>query len=434
LASAIAAQVAQVLATAHELRSPLHHLALGPGNVRITAAAQVKVLDFGHASLWRGLGQQIGRCAFMAPELLRVRLPAVFDGNGVTADAYSLGALLFFLVSGHAPFQASSFAELLAQVERPLPDLAQAPDQLVRAVRALTSPNPDHRPATATEVVDLLGGKMSADEREQHIANALRLLHIRWGKKSAPPRAQRKSALVGGPRSRWRRLLPVVGAAAGLALGIWLGPAVFQGFRRPASKALPAITTAKASASASLRASHLAETDVPLGRTGIDGGAAADRVYVPMPKRPLPRVPNHLNLDTTPTGADVWVDGVLRGKAPVDLELGPGGHRVVLLQDGQRMHKAVYDTTAGEWIRVPLQAAPSRPTGDALLNVTCRSNNRLPIFIDDEDVGRLCPASMLRVSGGPHKVAVFVPIRRALVETEVTVATGARPTAVVVKD
>jgi hypothetical protein len=46
-----------------------------------------------------------------------------------------------------------------------------------------------------------------------------------------------------------------------------------------------------------MRLANLAETDVPIGPR-IDGGPPADRVYLPMPKRPLPRVPNHLNLSS----------------------------------------------------------------------------------------------------------------------------------------
>lgn len=436
-AGAIAAEVAHVLATAHGLRAPLHHLALGPGNVRIMANAQVKVLDFGHAVSWRGLEGQLGRACFMAPEVLRVRVPAAFEGNRVAADVYSLGRLLHFLLAGRLPFQAGSFAELLAQVEQSLPDPPGIPTELARTVQALTSPNPDHRPASATEVVDLLGGSLSPEQREQRIAAALQPLHVRWGKKVPASGVQRRSALVARPRSRSRRLIALLGASVVFVLvmlAVWLRSPTMPGFRRADRNADRSKAPANASAAASLRMAHLAETDIPIRPAGIDAGLASGRVYVPMPKRALPRVPNHLNLDTTPTGADVWVDGVLRGKTPVDLLVGPGGHRVVLLRDGQRMHKAVYDTTEGEWIRVPLQAAPAPTRHDANLSVVCRSGTRLPIFIDDEDVGRLCPASMVALAAGLHKIGVFVPSRRAVVETEVEVTAGSKPVAVVVKD
>jgi serine/threonine protein kinase len=436
LASMVAAQVAEILASAHALPTPLYHHALSPGNIRITASAQVKVSDFGHASLLRGLGHQMGRWAFMAPELLRTRWPAMFEGDGAAADTYSLGALLFFLLTGRLPFEAACLADLSTMAERPLPKIAGIPEELGQALRALTSPTPGERPASAAEIVELLGGKSSAEDRQRHLAGALAGLRIPWGKKVAPPPAQRKSALVGRPKAAWSSVLAVslvlIGAATGIGIAAGIVPNPFH--RAPPSRQKdPQATVAKPATPESMRLANLAETDVPVGPR-LDGGIPTDRVYRPMPKRPLPRVPNHLNLDTTPPGADIWVDGVLRGKTPVDLSLGPGGHRVVLLQDGQRMHKAVYDTTEGEWIRVPLQPPSAPSKGESHLSVTCRSGNRLPIFIDDEDVGRLCPATNLRVLPGPHKVGVFVPMRRAIVETEVEAVAGSKPTAVLVKD
>jgi serine/threonine protein kinase len=437
VASMLAAQVAEILATAHALSTPLYHHALSPGNIRITASAQVRVSDFGHASLLRGLGHPTGRWAFMAPELLRMRLPAVFEGNGAAADVYSLGILLYFLLTGSPPFEAASLAEPSAMATRPLPQSAGLPEQLVRTLKALTSPTCNERPTSAKEVVELLGGKTSAEERGRHIAGALAGLPIQWGKKVAPPPAQRKSALVARTRGPWSSVLAVglvlIGAAAGIGIAAGILPSPFRRASPPKQQAPQATAGTTPSPPASMRLANLAETDVPIGPR-IDGGIPADRVYLPMPKRPLPRVPNHLNLDTTPTGADIWVDGVLRGKTPVDLNLGPGGHRVVLLQEGQRMHKAVYDTTEGEWIRVPLQPPSATQRGHAQLSVACRSGNRLPIFIDDEDVGRLCPATNLRVLPGHHKVGVFVPLRRAIVETEVEALAGPKPTPVQVKD
>lgn len=437
LASSIAAQVGETLAAAHVLRpAPLHHHALSPGNVRITAEAQVRVLDFGHASLLRGLGHPTGKSAFMAPELLRTPLPAVFEGDGAAADAYSLGVLLFFLLTGKPPFEATSLADLVASATRPLPGLAELPEQIGRTIRALTSASPADRPASAGEVAELLAGKLSQEERRKHIAGELARLRIPWGKKTASPPEQRKTALVARPKTAWSSVLAaglvLVGAIAGIGIAAGLLPNPLHRGQTAKEKA-PAKTDTPSSKRDSMRISNLAETDVSRSPR-IDSGAPTDRVYRPMPKRPLPRVPNRLNLDTTPSGADIWVDGVLRGKTPVDLDLGPGGHRVVLLQDGQRMHKAVYDTTEGEWIRVPLQPPSVAFRGDARLNVSCRSGNRLPIFIDDEDIGRLCPANNLRVTAGPHKVGVFVPVRRAIVETEIEALAGPKPTTAIVND
>jgi hypothetical protein len=184
----------------------------------------------------------------------------------------------------------------------------------------------------------------------------------------------------------------------------------------------------------SLRMNELPPGVTPELLPGVDGAVPTDRTYVPAPKRKLPRVPGHLDLDTVPSGADVWVDGVLRGSTPVDLVLGEGGHRVVLLKDGFRMHKDVYSTTDGEWVRPQLQPVPTWPEGGAYVNVTCKSGNRFPIFIDDEETGRLCPAVMIPVRPGQHKVAAFVPARRTFAATEVKVPPGKKPLPVTLGD
>jgi hypothetical protein len=431
LAAAIGAQVAHVLGSAHALRAPLFHFGLSPGNVRIGPEGQVRVLDFGHASALRGPAQRrTPKAAFMAPELLREE--GTFEGDGPAADAFSLGALLFFLLAGRPPRESGSLTEATATAGA-LPGLDGVPDTLARAVRALTAADPKQRPRAADEIVDLLGGKASTADREHLIASGLRPLHIPWrSKKDAQGPVQRKSALAARPRWPWKPLLLVAAGAAVLAGG-WAGVKAYR--HSGGSRAASSLNNKdiKAVRAASTRRLSSAETDVA-PRPAIDGGVPSGRSYRPMPKRPLPRVPGHLNIDTVPTAADIWVDGVPRGKTPVDLVLGSGGHRVVLLNDGTRMHKAVYDTTGGEWIRVTLQrGAPSPAKSEAQVGVACRGSHHLPIFIDDEDTGRLCPAN-IPVAAGPHKIGVFVPLRREIVETKIDVAPGSKPTPVVVTD
>jgi len=168
--------------------------------------------------------------------------------------------------------------------------------------------------------------------------------------------------------------------------------------------------------------------------SSLDAGVPRDRAYQAIPKRTLPRVPNRLNLDTVPSGTDVWVDGVLRGKTPVDLVIGPGGHRVVVLKDGFRMKKDVYDTTGGEWVRLNLQAATYPRSGQTYLNVSCWGEHHYPVFVDDEETGRLCPATMVPVGPGRRKIAVYVPNRRGFAATEVDVSVSPKPLPVTVRD
>jgi hypothetical protein len=183
---------------------------------------------------------------------------------------------------------------------------------------------------------------------------------------------------------------------------------------------------------------QLSQVEV-IAQQAQDGGVAvepppADRVYMPGPKQKLPRVPEHLDLATNPDQADVWVDGVLKGKTPVDLVIGPGGHRVVAIKPGYRMLRVVYDTTGGEYVRKDLQRAVAPTIGDAFVDIDCSESNRFPVFLDDEETGLLCPAKRVPVASGRHHVGIFVPAKRTVVTVEVTAIAGPKSTRVVLKD
>ena len=103
-AAAVAAQVAAVLADVH--RVDIVHRDIKASNIMVTDGGLVKVLDFGIAIL-RGawalprltqVDQTVGTPSYMSPEQ--------WAGQLVTpsSDVYSLGCLLFELLTGDVPF------------------------------------------------------------------------------------------------------------------------------------------------------------------------------------------------------------------------------------------------------------------------------------------------------------------------------------------
>ncbi|MEV7550574.1 protein kinase [Amycolatopsis sp. NPDC089917] len=125
-AAAIAAQIAAVLADVH--RVDIVHRDIKPGNVMLVDGGLVKVLDFGIAIL-RGAGalprltqvdRTVGTPAYMSPEQCL--------GQAVTSasDIYSLGCLLYELLTGDVPFQATTDVPLRAHhLQSPVPSVRE---------------------------------------------------------------------------------------------------------------------------------------------------------------------------------------------------------------------------------------------------------------------------------------------------------------------
>ncbi len=130
-AAAIVRQVAEAMAYAH--RRGVIHRDLKPGNILLDVTGQPKVADFGLAKMVRDdshltmTGQVLGTPAYMPPEQAAGKSLDV----GPEADIYSVGAILYCLLTGRPPFQAATSAETLRQVLEQEP---VSPRQLNRVV------------------------------------------------------------------------------------------------------------------------------------------------------------------------------------------------------------------------------------------------------------------------------------------------------------
>lgn len=119
----IVARVAQALAYAHRLQ--VIHRDIKPSNVMYDILTDtVKVTDFGIAHITDGnktrTGVVMGTPSYMSPEQL-AGMP--LDGR---SDLYSLGIMMFQLLTGVLPFRADSMAELMSKIAtEPAPDVRQ---------------------------------------------------------------------------------------------------------------------------------------------------------------------------------------------------------------------------------------------------------------------------------------------------------------------
>ncbi len=156
----VAQGVARGLVYAHE--RGIVHRDLKPGNVWLTAEGVAKIGDFGLAvaegrSRLTQHGMMVGTFAYMPPEQAL--------GGEVTArsDLYSLGAMLYELVTGKPPFEADDPTAVISQhlnAEPVAPSWRseRCPPALEDLILALLAKDPGTRPASASEVLSVLDG------------------------------------------------------------------------------------------------------------------------------------------------------------------------------------------------------------------------------------------------------------------------------------
>ena len=154
----IAREVCQGLEFAHE--KSIVHRDLKPGNVWLTGAGTAKIGDFGLAvsvdrSRLTAEGMMVGTVSYMPPEQAM--------GGEVTAkaDLYSLGAMLYEMVTGRPPFLGDDSVAIIGQ-HLNTPPVAptwhnpEVPTGLETLIMRLLEKDPSNRPASAQEVSQAL--------------------------------------------------------------------------------------------------------------------------------------------------------------------------------------------------------------------------------------------------------------------------------------
>jgi hypothetical protein len=208
----IGRQIAEGLAAAHA--TGLVHRDIKPGNVLLEGPQLlVKITDFGlaraadDASISRS-GLVAGTPMYMAPEQARG------DHIDHRADLFSLGSVLYQMLSGRPPFRAANTLAVLKRVcdddPRPIRELIpEAPAWLCELIERLHAKNPAERIQTAREVADRLAAGPNAPP-------------------VAPPVARR-----GDRRKRLRRAVGALACVAVLALCAWAAVAYYEYYYAP---------------------------------------------------------------------------------------------------------------------------------------------------------------------------------------------------------
>ena len=156
-------QTADALSVAH--KQGVIHRDIKPDNILFTADGVPKLTDLGVARFFDEAvdvkltmdGHLLGTPAYMAPEQM-------MDSHHIDAraDIYSLGVVLYEMLTGNRPNEGSTVMGLLTKAIKgePLPDVRTLRPEVSMSVAYVLSlmcaPKPDDRPESSSVVVDLL--------------------------------------------------------------------------------------------------------------------------------------------------------------------------------------------------------------------------------------------------------------------------------------
>jgi serine/threonine protein kinase len=152
----IAHQVAQALECAH--RADLVHCDVKPSNILLDRRGRVRLMDFGIAKVQHRKGRRPTPTEFLAtPQYMSPEQCGAGGAVGLGTDLFSLGVMLYQMISGRMPFEGESTVALVTAIttEQP-PRLNQivmgVPDDVARLVAHLMEKDMRHRPHAAGAV------------------------------------------------------------------------------------------------------------------------------------------------------------------------------------------------------------------------------------------------------------------------------------------
>jgi len=380
----IVAEIAEGLAFAH--RNGVVHRDVKPANVMVLASGAVKITDFGIALLPTGTrtmtGNVFGSPRYTSPEQVMGR---PIDGR---SDIFSLGAVLFEMLTGHSAFVGSDLNGILKQVlTDPTPPPSTHNPKLPRAFDHIVGKALAKDPAERYQDADEMARDLRLYDRVDLDTPApapLPALEHPTNPKAVPatdvvrPPLVPLAAAAEGPW--WKRRVvwsTAVAAVVVIALATFLvprkgtaptvaapmlaksgtiappgAPAAAPPSVAPAPTAVEAPTPARPPAATAPTPVAAAKSDAAPAPSGESAPSAATAAMPPpMPVAPKPT--GRVVLAVQPWG-EIYVDGKKRGISPPtkELRLPPGQHVVEIRNGTFPPHSETVQVNADEVVRI----------------------------------------------------------------------------------
>jgi len=367
-------QTCSALQFAHDRN--IVHRDIKPANLMLTADDTVKITDFGTAKILQfGTVQQtahvMGTPSYMSPEQIKGK---VVDGR---SDVFSLGVVLYEMVTGEKPFPGQNITTVIYKIvnEEPaaprdidssihpglnfiiMKSLAKEPAARYQSCRELFEDLRNYRSISLVANAHTTlpaGGSLHKSQpqgvssHDAQLAATSRALNARATSPSQTPLARRTGAIAPAPEPEMNNTRATVLAAIFLLAVIVFG----------AQKIRPVFQAARqqSGASDSSDRAHPSDRSIPADPDGAAPQSASDDDSSAKSLAADPSSSGQVawaQIDSTPAGAEIWVDGASTGKTtPARMQIGSGIRQITLKLDGYNISRSEIQASDGGTVMI----------------------------------------------------------------------------------